>query len=212
MAGGFPGKPRGAWSCFHTAAEKNISHYLDDAAIFRDLGFSVLVYDYGGYGQSTGKPSEARCCADIRAIWHYLLDVQHISPARIVLAGASLGGGVTADLAAEVTPGAVILESTFKSIPNALADTHPWIPACISTRIQFRSIDKVQRIGCPVLVIHSLEDTVVPIAHGRALYDRVLFPKAFVEIHGAHRGGKFSSREVYTAGLKGFLDTYMKPL
>jgi alpha-beta hydrolase superfamily lysophospholipase len=196
---------------FSHGSGKNISHYLDDAACFRDNGFSVLLYDYGGYGQSTGSPSESRCYTDIQAMWKHLVQERKIASERIVLAGCSMGGGVTADLAARVKPGAVILESTFQSIPDAAAETLWWLPVKALTRTQFRSIDKVSRIQCPVLVVHSKDDTVVPFDQGRRLYEAIRTPKQFVEIHGGHSTGKFSSKDVYGTALKQFLDECFKP-
>ncbi len=196
---------------FSHGSGKNVSHYLDDARYFRDNGFSVLLYDYGGYGQSTGSPSEHRCYADIRAMWKYMTETLKISEDRIVLAGCSMGGGVTADLAANVKPGAVILESTFVSVPDAAADTMWWLPVKAMTRTQYRNIDKVPHIQSPVLVVHSRDDMVVPFEHGRRLFEAVKTPKQFVEIHGSHGGGKFESKDIYGPALKKFLDEHFKP-
>ncbi|HOK90103.1 MAG TPA: alpha/beta fold hydrolase [Candidatus Hydrogenedentes bacterium] len=184
---------------------RNISGYLDDCAFFRDAGFSVLLYDYGGYGRSTGKPSESRCYADIRAAWDYLTRVRKIPPERVILAGCSMGGGVTADLAAQVHAGGVILESTFTSIPDVMSAMHWWIPARLIMRTQFRNIDKVVRITSPVLVAHSRDDAVVPFEQGRTLYERISAPKRFVELRGSHGKGKFASREVYEPAIQEFL-------
>ena len=189
---------------------RNISGYLEDAALYHDLGFSVLLYDYGGYGKSTGSPSEARCVADARAMWDYLVETRGIPPGQIVLAGSSLGGGVTGALAAQVAPAAVILESTFTSMPDAARDMLPFIPAHWLCRIQFRTMDIVERLSCPLLIVHSKDDAVVPFSHGQQLFARAREPKLFVEIEGAHYGGKFQSREVYTAGLRRFFDAYVK--
>jgi alpha-beta hydrolase superfamily lysophospholipase len=195
---------------FSHGSGKNIAHYLDDAQYFRDNGFSVLLYDYGGYGQSTGDPSENRCYTDIRAMWKHLTQTLKIPENRIVLAGCSMGGGVTSDLAAHVKPGAVILESTFLSVPRAAADTMWWMPVLAMTRVQFRNIDKAPHFQSPVLVVHSKDDTVVPFEHGRRLFEAVRTPKQFVEIHGSHGGGKFESKEVYGPALKNFLDEHFK--
>lgn len=188
---------------------KNISHYLDDTEIFRALGYSVLLYDYGGYGESTGEPSEQRCYADIRAMWEHLTVSRQIPATGIILAGSSMGGGVTADLAAEVTAAAVILECTFTSVPDVVHDTYWFVPKPIVT-LQFRNADKAPRIPSPVVVIHSTDDTVVPYAHGRELYGLIRTPRAFVEIHGGHAGGKFDSKDIYMDGLKAFLYRHTK--
>ena len=196
---------------FSHGSGKNISHYLDDAACFRDNGFSVLLYDYGGYGESIGNPSENRCYTDIRAMYKHLTQALAVPEDHIVLAGCSMGGGVTADLAANVKPGAVILESTFLSVPAAAADTLWWLPVMAMTRTQFRNIDKVPLIQSPVLVVHSRDDTVVPFSHGQRLYEAVKTSKQFVEIHGGHGGGKFESKDIYGPALKQFLDEHFKP-
>lgn len=190
---------------FSHGSGRNISGYLEDVALFREQGLSVLLYDYGGYGRSSGKSSEQRCYQDIRAMWAYLVHVLKIPPERIILAGASMGGGVTMELATQVTPAAVILESTFTAIPDALFDTYPFIPANWICHIQFRNIDKVGLLHCPVLIMHSEEDTVVPFVHGKRLYDNITAPKRFVPLQGAHYGGKFQCRDTYQESLARFL-------
>jgi len=195
---------------FSHGSGHNISNYLEDVVFFRDLGLSVLLYDYGGYGLSTGEPSEARCCADARAMWDHLVTARGIPPEKIVLAGSSMGGGVTAELATQVSPAAVLFESTFTSIPDTLAHMYPFIPAQWVCRIQFRNIDKVGRIRCPVLISHSRQDTVVPFAEAEQLYQQVSAPKMFVEIQGSHHGGKFESRAVYAAALNTFFSQHVR--
>jgi len=194
---------------FSHGSGRNISGYLEDVALLHEAGLSVMLYDYGGYGSSTGEPSENRCYADARAVWDYLVQERGIQPDKIVLAGSSMGSGVTCGLAAQVSPAAVILESAFTSIPDTLWDTYPFFPANWICHIQFRNIDKVGKFQCPVLIVHSKDDTVVPFAHGLQLYQRVTAPKTFVEIQGGHYGGKFKSKDVYLQGLKTFLDNYV---
>lgn len=192
---------------FSHGSGRNISGYLNDAALFQEAGLSVLLYDYGGYGLSTGQPSEERCCADGLAMWNYLVNNKNISPDSIIIAGSSMGGGIACEIASQVSPRAVLLESTFTSVPDVLWDTYPYFPANWICRIQFRNLDKIQKVTCPVLIVHSKDDTVVPFAHGERLYQHVNAPKLFVEIRGAHYGGKFTSKETYLQGLKAFLET-----
>ena len=192
---------------FSHGSGRNISGYLEDAALYRAAGLSVLLYDYGGYGLSTGVPSEARCHADARAMWNHLTDVLGFAPGEIIIAGSSMGGGVACRLAAEVSPAALILESTFVSVPAVLREDYPFVPAWVLNRIRFDNWEQAIRLRCPVLVVHSREDAVVPFSQGRRLYERVAAPKMFVEIQGAHYGGKFTSRDRYLAGLREFLET-----
>lgn len=189
---------------FSHGSGRNISGYLEDVALFHELGFSVLLYDYGGYGLSSGFPSEARCYADARAMWDHLVQHRGIAPENIILAGSSLGGGVTMGLATQVSPGAIILESTFTSIPDSVAETFPFIPARWICTTRFSNKDKVGGLLCPVLVIHSRDDKTVPFHHAEALYERITAPSMLVEIKGAHYGGKFVHRGAYLQGLRTF--------
>jgi len=176
-------------------------------AIFRRLGFDVLLYDYGGYGNSTGKPSEGRCYADVRAMWRYLTESRAIPAERIVLFGRSLGGGVSAQLATEVAAAGLILESTFLSAPRLAQEIYWFLPAKYLLWDKFDTAGKVARIESPVLIVHSPEDDIVPYHHGRDLFELAPEPKAFLEIHGGHNEGYFVSGPIYENGLKRFLDS-----
>lgn len=184
----------------------NIADWMGMVPVYRHLGFSVLLYDYGGYGMSAGKISEARCYADIRAMWKWLTETKGIPPARILIYGQSLGGGVAADLATEVHPGAVVLESTFTSIPDAAADKLPFLPARWLCAYKFNSAEKIRDIHAPIMVIHSPKDTLVPFAHGKKLYELANEPKTFIEIRGGHNDGFAKSKDLYLAAWKEFID------
>lgn len=184
-----------------------IAARLESAEVFRDLGFNVLLYDYGGYGQSTGRPNETRFYADIRAMWRHLVETRGIPPAKIVLFGRSLGGGVSAMLASEVTPAALILESTFTSIPQAAQDRFPIYPAKYLVRARFDTASRLEAISCPVLVVHSPQDDIIPYAHGRRVFELANEPKQFLGITGGHNDGWVVSGRRYVNGIAGFLDS-----
>jgi fermentation-respiration switch protein FrsA (DUF1100 family) len=182
----------------------NIADWLAAAPTFRDMGFSVLLYDYGGYGNSTGKVSEARCYADARAMWKWLTETRHVSPEKILIYGQSLGGGVAADLAREVHPGAVVLESTFTSVPDAAARKLPFLPVRWLCSYQFNTAAKIGDIHAPIMILHSPDDTLVPFAQGKKLFELANEPKTFVEIRGGHNDGFAKSKDVYLAAWKQF--------
>jgi fermentation-respiration switch protein FrsA (DUF1100 family) len=184
----------------------NMADRLESISLLRGLGFSVLAYDYGGYGRSTGRPSEQRCYADIRAAWRYLTEGRGIAPSQIVLFGRSLGGAVTCELAAEVQPAAVVLESTFTSIPDVAGDLLPFLPARLLVRARFTNLDKVGRFRSPLLYVHSRDDTLIPFHHGEKLFAAAREPKTFLEIRGDHNEGFVVSMEPYLAGWRAFLD------
>jgi uncharacterized protein len=183
-----------------------IAYRLDSAAVFRDLGFNVLLYDYGGYGRSTGSPTEKRCNADVRAMWSHLTEERGTEPERVVLFGRSLGSGPTIDLAAEVEPGALIIENAFLSAVHMARRSLPIVPAGLLLQHRFENDKKIGQVRAPVLAIHSPEDEIVPYAHGQALYELASEPKQFLEIRGDHNSGFMVSGELYVDGLKGFLD------
>lgn len=184
----------------------NLSGRLESIGLLRTLGFSVLAYDYGGYGYSTGSSSEKRCYADIRSMWDYLTQDKKIPPNQILLFGRSLGAAVTAELAKEVNPAATILESTFRSTRSMGKEAVPWLPIGWVVLHYFATQDKVADIESPLLIIHSLDDHIIPFAHGQALYERATQPKKFLEIRGDHNNGFVQSKDIYIKGWNEFLD------
>ena len=182
----------------------NIAGRLESIQLLRSMGFSVLAYDYGGYGRSTGGASEQRVYHDVEAAWAYLTEIRGIAPSRIVLFGRSMGGAATAYLAARVTPAAVVLESTFCSIPAVVRDMPlGWFLAG-GIRHRFPTIDRVPLIRAPLLVIHSREDTLIPFKHGQSIFKAAREPKTFLEIRGNHDMGFVESMEPYKQGWKAF--------
>lgn len=183
----------------------DLSGRLESIMLLRSFGFSVLAYDYGGYGYSTGAPSEARCYADIRSMWAYLVEERGIPPEEIVLFGRSLGAAPTADLAAEVTPGGVVLESAFLSTADMAKRNFLFRPIAWLIRHRFENKNKVAAISAPLLVVHSPEDEVIPYSHGEELFRRATEPKTFLAIRGGHNIGFVLSEGIYRAGWEAFL-------
>jgi len=183
----------------------NMAGRLESVFLFRKMGFDVLVYDYGGYGESTGASSEGRCYADIRAMYDWLTEEKAIPAERIVLFGRSLGGGVTSELAQEVKVAAVIVESTFKSVSARAQEIFPFLPAKLIVKNRFENHSKIDSFLSPVLIVHSPDDTLIPFHHGRALFDAATEPKSFLEISGDHNEGFWKSGDLYTQGLTDFL-------
>lgn len=144
-------------------------------------GYSVLAYDYEGYGLSSGKPSEKGTYKSIRAAYHYLIETLKTEPKHIILFGSSLGSGPSVDLASEATIGGLILQSPFASAYRV--KTHiPLIPFD-----KFVSINKINKVKAPVLIIHGQRDRIIPFWHGKKLYDAANEPKTFVPVeNGDH--------------------------
>ncbi|PLX63463.1 alpha/beta hydrolase [Sedimenticola selenatireducens] len=201
-------RARGTLLFFHGNAGI-ISHRLESLQIFHQLGLNVLIFDYRGYGQSQGQPGERGTQLDALAAWHHLVDIRGESPDRIVLFGRSLGGALAAWLAARVQPGALILESAFISVPELAAELYWWLPARLLSRLQYNTRNYLAEVHCPVQVIHSREDEIIPYRHGQSLYEAAHPPRTFLELRGDHNTGFIVSGDNYMRGLETFLTAHL---
>jgi hypothetical protein len=186
----------------------NISHRLDSIRIFHDLGLSVLIFDYRGYGSSEGEPTEEGTYLDAEAAWNFLVKDKGIDPARIIIFGRSLGSAVAAELAMRRKTGALIIESGFTSIPDLGRKYYPYVPVSLITRFHYATIDKVSSLALPKLFIHSPEDEIIPYDQGRKLFETAGQPKEFLKLRGDHNEGFLLSGELYINGLQQFIVKY----
>lgn len=189
----------------------NVSHRLESLRIFHDLGLSVLIFDYSGYGQSGGEPSEEGTYADARAGWDRLMD-GGVRPGSVVLFGRSLGGGVAARLAREladegVAPAGIILESTFSSAVDMGAYLYPWLPVRRLSRYRYDSATALAGLDLPGLFLHGPDDDVVPYALGSRLFEGYGGPKTFFELSGDHNKGFLETGAPYRDALARFLSS-----
>eukprot|EP00549_Striatella_unipunctata_P009565 CAMPEP_0118707188 /NCGR_PEP_ID=MMETSP0800-20121206/21035_1 /TAXON_ID=210618 ORGANISM="Striatella unipunctata, Strain CCMP2910" /NCGR_SAMPLE_ID=MMETSP0800 /ASSEMBLY_ACC=CAM_ASM_000638 /LENGTH=254 /DNA_ID=CAMNT_0006609927 /DNA_START=161 /DNA_END=922 /DNA_ORIENTATION=+ len=152
------------------AEDLNLS-YAWMKRLSRDVNVNVIGYDYTGYGRSTGKPTEQNCYADIEAVYKFLLEDQKINPEQIVLYGRSLGSGPSCYLAQKTSlegrpVAGMILHSPFASVYRVVIDV-----GFTMVGDKFSNIDRIEKVQCPVFIIHGRVDEVVPFEHGKALYD-----------------------------------------
>jgi uncharacterized protein len=196
--------PRGTVLFLHGNAG-NISHRLDSIAIFHELGLDTFIIDYRGYGQSGGKPGEEGTYRDAEAAWQHLVTERGKDPARIIVFGRSLGGGVAAWLATRHKVAALVVESSFTSAVEMAAHLYPFMPVRLISRLKYPVADYVARAECPVLIVHSRDDEIIPFAMGKALYEAAPAPKAFIELAGDHNNGFLLSRDRYREELAKFI-------
>lgn len=189
----------------------NIGHRLDSLVIFHRLGLSTLIIDYRGYGRSPGTPSERGTYTDATAAWSWLTSTRGIEARRIVVFGRSLGAAVATELASRERPAGLILESPFPSVRAMARHYYPWLPSGLLVRIRYPLTDYLQRVRCPVLVVHSRTDEIVPFELGRRVYAAAPQPKWLLEIEGGHNDGFLVSGAHYTAGLGAFLERVLPP-
>ena len=184
----------------------NISHRLDTLKMFHELGLNCLIVDYRGYGQSSGKPTEKGTLTDILTGFHWLIEEKGTSPEQIILFGRSLGGSIAAIVAKDVHPGGLVLESAFTSFDDVGAHYYPWLPVRLFSRFDYNTLEAVGQVTCPVLVIHSPDDEIIPYKFGQQIYDAAPEPKQFAELKGTHNEGIFWNDSLYKRIWQDWLD------
>jgi fermentation-respiration switch protein FrsA (DUF1100 family) len=183
----------------------NISHRLDSIRQFHQLGLSIFIIDYRGYGQSDGRPGEAGIYHDADGAWRYLTQDLGMAPDDIIVFGRSMGASAAAKLAAAKQPLALIVESSFTSVPDIAQELYPWLPARWLSRLRHATRDYVADVGCPVLVVHSEDDEIVPFHHGEAIYAAANEPRTFLSLRGGHNEAWLLDEVNYINGLRDFI-------
>lgn len=201
------GRPVGAVLFCHGNAG-NISHRLVSVAQFNRMGLDVLIFDYRGYGRSEGKPGEKGTYLDAEAAWDELVG-RGIAPERIVVFGRSLGGAVAARIARDRGSAALIVESAFTSVPDMAARMLPIYPARLLVRFRYNTVEHVGKVGCPVLVVHSRDDEMIPFKHGRRIFQAAGEPKEFLELTGSHNEGFLSAGQEYEGAVGRFVTRHL---
>lgn len=179
---------RGLWLLVCHGNAGNISD-LGRAAHYaglRQLGLSLLAFDYRGYGESGGRPGEQGLYRDADAAYRYLRETRGVAAARIVVFGHSLGSAVAIDLVSRAPSAGLIVEGAPTSVTDRGGELYPYIPVRWIAASRFGSIGKVTEVLVPKLFLHARADEVIPLAHGRRLFEAAPPPKAFVELQGGH--------------------------
>jgi fermentation-respiration switch protein FrsA (DUF1100 family) len=197
--------PRATVLFFHGNAG-NISHRMESLEIFHKLGLEILIFDYRGYGQSEGRPSERGTYLDAQAAWRFLTEQRQIPPRKILLFGRSLGAALASNLARDQQPMGLILESAFTSVPDLAATLYPFLPVRLLSRFQYDNRRNLQTISSPVLVAHSRDDEIIPYEHGRQLFAVAAEPKSFLMLRGGHNDGFLITGKDYIEGLDDFIE------
>ncbi len=146
-------------------------------------GRGMLMLSYRGYGGSGGKPTEANNVADAGVAYQWLLD-HGLKTTDIIVYGESLGSGIAVQLATRRPVGGVILDAPFTSIADVGARIYPYLPVHSFILDRYDSLSRVDQISAPLLIVHGVQDDLIPIAMGRTLFDRAREPKQFRPIEG----------------------------
>ena len=164
----------------------NIIHRLENLKFLYQLGLSVFLFDYRGYGRSQAlRPSEGGLYQDAIGAYDYLTRTRKIHSEQIVLFGRSLGASVAGELAARKPAAALILESPFPSVEAVAKFHYGGLPMHWLLGAEFRLIDRLPQLPLPKLIIHGDKDDIIPLELGRQVYDAAMPPKDWYVIQGA---------------------------
>lgn len=171
-------KPRASVLYLHGNAE-DLGDILPRLEALQRHGYSVLAFDYRGYGTSPGMASEATVVADAAAALRHLCTLDDVSPREVILYGRSLGGGPGVVLAARTRVGGLVLDGAFTSAFRVVTRV-PVVPFD-----RFRNLTRLPAVSCPVLVIHGTQDETVPFTHGERLFRAAPAGSAHLWVEGA---------------------------
>ncbi|MBN1907926.1 MAG: alpha/beta hydrolase [Deltaproteobacteria bacterium] len=163
----------------------NISHRLEYINLLLDMGVNLFIFDYRGYGKSSGSPSEQGIYTDALSAFDYLVRDEKINPNNIILLGRSLGVAAALEVASKREARSIIIENGFLSVHHMAKQMGifrliaPLIPR------NYNSLEKIKYVTIPKLIMNSENDEVVPGYMGRQLFEAASEPKEYYEIKGA---------------------------
>ena len=184
----------------------NISHRLENLWELYRRGVSVLLFDYRGYGKSSGEPSESGFYADALASYDHLIMRQGVRSEQLVVFGRSIGAAVAGEVAKQRGAAGLILEGAFPTI-QSMADQHYFgLPAGWFVDAEFNLRGKLPSIQMPLLSIHGDRDSIVPIQLGKEVYEAARHPKAWYSVLGAgHNDVPFVGGKAYFQRMMTFI-------
>lgn len=187
----------------------NIAHRLPAVIHMLNLGASVLVYDYQGYGQSEGDPSVGGIVEDGIGAYDFLNKVKGWKPSQIIAYGESLGCAVTCQISKQREVAGVVLQSGFSSLPTAARDRFIWLnlfPDFTFPQPQLNNCEILAQSKVPLLLIHGEKDEILPIKYADQMYKAATAKKQFIRLkHSGHNDVLNLDLKEYTAALGSFM-------
>ncbi|MFA5478812.1 MAG: alpha/beta hydrolase [Candidatus Muiribacteriota bacterium] len=185
----------------------NKSHHIERAVFFKNLGFSSMLFDYRGYGNSKGKISEKNLYHDGNLCLNFLKSVKNFDHSNIILWGWSLGGAVAARTAQNQNIKALILESSFTNIKEVGSHHYPFFPVKTMAKFKFETDNYIKNVTSPILIFHSSDDEIIPFYMGKKLFSLIEnnSQNSFHVINGSHNESFYISQNIIESALKDFI-------
>ena len=176
-AWGWQGDPKKPVVAFFHGNAGNLANRAITFRMFKALGLGFVALDYRGFGNSTGKPSEALMYRDAEQVIAHINGAFERQDNSIILYGESLGTGIATELATRRQFEGVVLQSPYTSVAEAAKRRFFWLPVDLLLTERFSNIDRIARINAPLLVIHGNEDELFPVEMAQTLIERAQSPK-----------------------------------
>lgn len=183
----------------------NMGDRVEVIKLLNDLDLNVFIFDYRGYGNSKGTPSENGTYLDAAAAYEKSLEMKGVHHDNIVLYGRSLGAAVAIDLALKNDAKGLIIDGAFSSTGDMAKDMYSFLPIKVSLWIRYDNMSKIGKVKMPKLIIHSADDEIVPFHHGKELFEEAADPKEFYRMRGEHSDAIFMYEDEYKIRLESFL-------
>ena len=180
----------------------NIGHRVDELAmVHARLGANVLIFDYRGYDNSEGSPSERGIYRDARAALAYLKTRPGLDPEQVVYFGRSLGAAVAIELAGDQPPAGLVLVAPFASLGDMARVAYPFLPLNWLLGNRYNSVTRVSQLHQPLLILHGDQDEIVPLSQGEQLHQAANPPKSFQVLPGAGHNDTYSPQQATFIGM-----------
>lgn len=180
-------------------------------ALHLNLAVNLLIFDYRGYGQSPGNPSESALVQDSLTAIRYLQLHPQINPKQIFYFGRSLGGAIALQASLTIPPRGLIIESSFSSMTEMAKIIYPFLPLPKNLlKYKFESHEFIQKVHVPLLVLHGDQDQFVPLSQGKKLFAQANEPKYFYTIEKAdHSDTYIMGGPAYFQNLNHFIKQHV---
>jgi fermentation-respiration switch protein FrsA (DUF1100 family) len=169
----------------------NISHRLENVRLLLREKLQVFLFDYRGYGRSSGTPSERGIYLDGLAAYDYLVEKEHIPQAQIIAFGRSLGAAVAIEISLKREVNSLIVESAFTSTREVARSTPLFFPVSYCLPAHYNNLKKIGRVAVPKLIIHGRADEIIPFTMSLRLFEAAEAPKYFLPLEGAGHNDTF---------------------
>ena len=190
----------------------NISHRLFHIDVFNQLDINAIMFDYKGYGLSTGLiESKESFFESSELVYDYMIEDLGVSSDSVIFWGYSLGSPIAAELATKYNSLAIILESPVISINKISEERFPFIPFAIINIFDFDINQHINQSKAPIILIHSEDDEVIPFRHAIEFFNSLeRNKKKIIKIKGDHRLSAFKSFPVYFDNIQSFISDLTK--